>query len=243
MNETLKSLFERKSIRKFTDAPVSEEDKSLILQAAIEAPTAGCQSLCTMIDVTDQTLKERLSVLCDNQPFIAKAPMAVVFLADCRRWLDSYDYAGVPCRRPSAGDLAIASSDALIAAQNSVVAAWSLGIGSCYIGDILENAEDVSDLLNLDDYVFPAAMLVYGHPGEGQLERGKPKRIGRRFLVMENRLRRLSKEEHVEMYKERGDLEGKSFEVFIKAFCERKYMSDFALEMQRSVKKYLEKFE
>ena len=58
----------------------------------------------------------------------------------------------------------MAIQDAMIAAQNAVVAAESFGLGSCYIGDILENVEEHKRLFHLDDYVIPITMLVMGYP-------------------------------------------------------------------------------
>ena len=76
MNEVLRQLASRKSVRVYTGEPVTAEEKQAILQAAFDAPTAGGQQLYTIIDVTDQPLKERLADLCDHQPFIAQAPLA-----------------------------------------------------------------------------------------------------------------------------------------------------------------------
>lgn len=52
----------------------------------------------------------------------------------------------------------------MIAAQNAVVAAEALGLGSCYIGDIVENAEEVAALLDLPPYTMPLSMLIIGTP-------------------------------------------------------------------------------
>ena len=60
----------------------------------------------------------------------------------------------------------MACSDALIAAQNAVVAAESLGIGSCYIGDVLEQAEIHAELLDLPRHTLPVAMLCFGRPAQ-----------------------------------------------------------------------------
>ena len=68
----------------------------------------------------------------------------------------------------------LAVTDTAIAAQNAVTAAWSLGIGSCYIGDILEQVETHRTLLRLPEYVVPAALLVFGYPTQQQQEREKP---------------------------------------------------------------------
>ena len=139
MNPIIQALFNRKSVRAYLDRPIMPADRDLIIDAAIPAPTAGNQTLYTILDITDQALKDKLAVSCDNQPFIAKAPLVLIFLADCRKWLDCYRFANATPREPASGDFLLAASDALIAAQNAVVVASALGIGSCYIGDILEN--------------------------------------------------------------------------------------------------------
>ena len=136
-NEILQALSARKSVRVYTDEPVTEAERDAILQAAFQAPTAGNQQLYTILNITDPALKARLADLCDHQPFIAKAPLVLVFLADCRRWLQAYKAAGIEdVRTPGVGDLLLAMADTCIAAQNAVVAAESLGIGICYIGGL-----------------------------------------------------------------------------------------------------------
>lgn len=155
MNEVIRSLYDRKSVRVFTEQIITEDQKREILMAAMEAPTAGNQQLYTILDITDEELKQQMSVTCDNQPFIAKAPMVLVFCADFQKWYDAFAAGGAQPRKPGAGDLMLAVSDACIAAQNAVTAAWSLGIGSCYIGDIMENCEKHREMLNLPEYVFP----------------------------------------------------------------------------------------
>ena len=164
MNEIIRSLYERKSVRVFEERPIPAECKKEILLSAMQAPTAGNQQLYTILDITDQELKDKLSVSCDNQPFIAKAPLVLIFCADVLKWFDVFKEGGADPREPGCGDLILAIDDALIAAQNTVVAAESLGIGSCYIGDIMEQCELHRKMLRLPEYVFPAAMLVYGYP-------------------------------------------------------------------------------
>ena len=242
-NDIIRSLFTRKSVRQYEQRPIPQDEKNIILEAALQAPTAGNQNLYTILDITDRELKQALSQYCDNQPFIAQAPMALVFLADCRRWYDSYMLAGMTARPPGEGDLLLAVADAVIAAQNTVVAAESLGIGSCYIGDILEQEEKIREILALDEYVFPAAFVVYGCPTEAQKERPKPKRPPVSSIVLENRYRRLDEKEHRQMFLGKGSIKTEDdFTAYIKAFCERKYMSNFANEMNRSAKRYLEHF-
>lgn len=80
----------------------------------------------------------------------------------------------------------LAVCDAMIAAQNAVTAAESLGIGSCYIGDIMENCEAQRDLLHLPEYVFPVGMVIFGYPTEQQIRRPKPERVDMSYIVHEN---------------------------------------------------------
>lgn len=245
MNEILEQLKNRKSVRVFEDKLIDKDIKKEIVQAAFEAPTAGAMMLYTILDITDEVLKQKLAIICDNQPFIAKAPLVLIFLADYQRWYDAFDLEGCNPRKPGEGDILLACADAIIAAQNTVVAAESLGIGSCYIGDIIENCEEVRELLDFPDYVVPAAMVVYGYPVESQKTRKKPARFDEKYLVFENKYNRLTKEEHAEMHEKRNKKKGlidKKVAEDIKALCNRKYMSDFSLEMNRSAGEYLKKF-
>lgn len=240
MNEIIKSLYARKSVRVFTEQEISEENKREILQAAMEAPTAGNQQMYTILDITDRGLKEKLAVSCDNQPFIAKAPMVLVFCADYQKWYDAFVEGDAKPRHPGCGDLMLAVEDTVIAAQNAVVAAQSLGIGSCYIGDIMENCELHREMLQLPEYVFPAAMLVFGYPTKQQMERIKPKRCHLEDIVQENTYHRRNGEELRVMYEK--ELNNRTFEEWSQAFCTRKYNSDFSREMTRSVEEYLKVF-
>ena len=241
MNEILQAIYARKSVRVYTEEEIFSKDKESILQAALQAPSAGCQLLYTILDITDQEKKEKLAQLCDHQPFIAKAKMALVFCADCRKWLSFYKEAGLTPRNPGAGDLLLAVEDALIAAQNSVIVAESLGIGSCYIGDVMENAEAVTALLELPKYVYPACMLVFGYPTKQQKERKKPERFKLSDMVCENSYRDKTGQEIREMFSDRTGAQ--SYEEWMEAFWKRKYESVFAGEMNRSMEVYLQEYE
>lgn len=240
MNEIIQALHTRKSVRVFTDEPVGADVKREILAAAAQAPTAGCQQLYTILDITDQRLKTALADTCDHQSFIAKAPLVLIFCADCRRWYDAYLEAGCTPRKPGPGELMLAVSDTNIAAQNAVTASESLGLGSCYIGDIMELYEVHRSMLNLPEYVFPAAMLVIGHPTAQQQARPKPPRFDLKYIVHENAYHHLDGHELREMFD--GKTDGKDFDAWIAAFCKRKYNSDFSEEMSRSTWEYWKQF-
>ena len=241
MNDILQSLYRRKSVRVFEDQEISSNVKNAILKAAVMAPTAGNQQLYTILDITDQSIKDRLVDSCDHQPFIAGAKMVLIFCADCRKWHQAFQEAGCTPRKSGVGDLMLAVTDAAIAAQNAVAAAESMGVGSCYIGDIMENCEIHRGMLNLPECVFPCCMLVFGYPTRQQMERKKPERVAMEHIVHENGYREMNGEEYRRMFAARCGEKG--YDEWMRAFCKRKFDSDFSREMTRSVAEYMKDFQ
>ena len=231
MNVVMEQLHGRKSVRVYEDRPIEDTEKRAILEAALQAPTAGNMALYTILDITEPAIKEALSKSCDNQPFIATAPMVLIFCADYRRWYDVFCRYADDVRKPDVGDLFLAQADALIAAQNAVVAAQSLGIGSCYIGDITENFEYHRDLLKLPRYVVPAAMLCFGYPTEQQEQRQKPPRFAVEDMVCENGYKEA---DMARMLSQQTGRDEEQLADWVSRFCQRKWNSDFSREMSRS---------
>lgn len=240
MNQIIQSLFERKSVRSFTQKEIPEDIVQEILEASVQAPTAGNQQLYTILRISDEEKKHRLSISCDHQPFIVEAKLVLVYCADCLKWYTAYKIAGCEPRMLGEGDLMIAVCDAVIAAQNAVVAAQSYGIGSCYIGDIMENIEEQRDILGLPPYIFPAAMVVFGYPTKQQTERQKPKRVDMKYIVHTDKYEALPAADLEKMLSVHTGKQ--NYTSWLKSFCDRKYNSDFARELNRSVKKYLEDY-
>jgi FMN reductase (NADPH) len=249
VNEVMQTLLNRKSIRAYADRPISADAKTKIMSATLRAPTAGNMTLYSIIDITEQRIKDTLAQTCDDQPFIAQAPMVWLFLADYQRWMDyfrSSDVAQV-CRRrevsprqPAEGDLLLACCDAVIAAQTAVIAAEALGIGSCYIGDILEKYEEHRALFNLPDYAIPIALVCFGYPTEEQQQREQAPRFDPRFVVFENGYQRLSDAGFAEMYREREarwlrrKTKADDIENFGQFMYLRKFAANYTTEMNRS---------
>jgi FMN reductase (NADPH) len=181
MHETLTLIHNRRSIRSFSDRPIEPETLLALKEATLRAPTAGNMALYSIIEVEDPKKKEILARICDNQRMITKAPIVWVFLADTQKWVNYFFESGavkrgeessqITYRAPGFGDMHLCLQDAIIAAQNSVIAAEALGLGSCYIGDIIENFEELVELLDLKQYTIPATMVIFGYPkGEGPVK-------------------------------------------------------------------------
>ena len=234
MNEVIRQLYDRKSVRVYTERPIDQETKRAVLESALQAPTAGNMALYTILDITDPEIKQALAKSCDNQPFIATAPMVLIFCADYRRWYDVFCKFETDVRKPDTGDMFLAQADALIAAQNAAVAAHSLGLGSCYIGDITENFEYHRELLNLPQYVVPAAMLCFGYPTAQQLQREKPTRFRVEDMVHENGYNAEKSSEMSRMLQQQTGHNDEALADWVQRFCKRKWNSEFSREMSRS---------
>jgi len=232
--QTIGELFARKSVRAYAPRPLEPEVREAILAAAIQAPSAGNMSLYSILDITNQSIKDALAESCDHQPFIAEAPMVLIFCADYHRWYSVFREQEPQTRTPGVGDLFLAQADAIIAAQNAVVAAQSLGVGSCYVGDITERSEYHRELLHLPLYVVPAAMVCFGYPSQQQLKREKPRRFRVEDLVYENGYDCEKAAAMRQMLVERSGKDPEELEQWLRRFRIRKWDSAFSQEMSRS---------
>jgi FMN reductase (NADPH)/FMN reductase [NAD(P)H] len=251
VNPTLDLIARRTSTRVFAPTPIADAEKTAILSATFRAPTAGNMMLYSIVDVADQALKDRLAVTCDDQPFIAKAPWVLVFLADYQKWTDLFAHADVESLdgvehhvAPGLGDLMMACSDALIAAQTAVLAAESFGIGSCYIGDVLENGEEHARLLDLPPHTLPVAMVCFGRAAAHR----PPTPRYTDHMVHTDRYRRLDRGE---LEKASADLERTHAPHGLppgvanigQSIYQRKFISDYQAEMNRSTAWWLERWQ
>ena len=246
INEVIKVLNNRCTVRAYKPKPLTQEEIDTIIHGAMRAPTAGNMMFYSILEVKDQIMKEKLVKTCDNQPHIAKAPLVLIFLADMQRWYDFYHVSSVPelCvnknliyRTPEESDLLLACCDALIAAQNAVITAESLGIGSCYIADIIEHIEIHREMFYLPKWVFPIAMLCFGYPKQDPSKRILKQRFPKKFIHFINSYRRLDKEDFAEMFRnyEKETL-AENAENLGQDYYLQKTGSAFSQEMSRSVK-------
>jgi nitroreductase len=254
MNPVIETILKRKSMRAYEKKGIEAEIREELLRATLRAPTAGNLMLYSIVEVTDQHIKDKLVKSCDNQPFIARAPLVWLFLADYQRWFDYFIVSGVEqlceqqqirMRKPEEGDLFLACCDALIAAQTAVIAAESLGLGSCYIGDIMENYETHRELFDMPKYVFPICLVCFGYPTRQQMQREQTSRFHEKYILFENQYRRLNAQEFEAMFRETHEQAFHGREELAGArnvgqlIYNRKFNADFSKEMSRSVRAIL----
>lgn len=253
-NSTIDLLLNRRSIRAFADTVVNEETLQLLKTTTLRAPTAGNQCFYSIIEVKDTAVKHELAVLCDNQIMIEKAPIVWIFLADSLKWDNFYKEAGsvekgiqrgIQPRKLGLGDMHLSMQDAIIAAGYAQVAAEALGLGSCYIGDVIENHEKMVKLLNLKPQAMVACMLIMGYPKEGALNGRQTKRCPNDSVFMTDSYKEMHLSDLQYAYKAQEQqfqkIEG--CDNIADRYYFRKHMSPFMEEMNRSAKKMIKEWE
>lgn len=164
-NETLRVLMERASCRAFQDRKIEPEVLEKVLAAGMQAPTGGNLQPYSIIKVEDEAKRARISELCGGQPFIAKAPIDLIFCIDMHRLERWADLEAAPfTARFAFRHFWIALQDTMCCAQNLCTAADGMGLGSVYVGSVLECFRELIDMLRLPRGVFPVVLLSLGYP-------------------------------------------------------------------------------
>lgn len=166
MNETIQLLLHHRSIRGFSNENISREKIDLLIQAAQHAPTNNFLQQYSIIDVTDEMKKKTLAKI-GNQTYIAESNRLFVITADLHRNAEIAQEKGKSTEVLGSFDYFLRSlSDAFISAQNIVIAAESMGLGTVYLGSILNDTQAVIDLLHLPKYTFPVVGIAMGYPDQ-----------------------------------------------------------------------------
>ncbi len=161
----IETMLTHRSVRRYTDQPVSPEIVDSILVAAQSAPTSSSQNAWSVVVVRDESKKRHLQELTGANRFINYAPVFLVFIADLSRQVVmakdlDLPHAGLQYQEA----LLVATMDATLAAQNAVVAAESLGLGTCFVGGVRNSISEISAALDLPDFAYPVVGLALGYP-------------------------------------------------------------------------------
>jgi FMN reductase (NADPH) len=173
MNETIRLLNRHRSIRRYTQAGISEEELEAIIQAAQMASSSSGVQAYSVIAVTDPAIQKTLGELCGNQPYVSGCPLFLVWCADLNRLETAVELVrGKEVEVvQNTENFLIATVDTALAAQNAAVAAESLGYGIVYIGGIRNRIAEVAELLGLPELVYPVFGMCLGHPAEDPILR------------------------------------------------------------------------
>ena len=165
--DTIAAILTRRSIRLFTQQPVSEEDIHTLLCCAMQAPSAGNAQLWQFLILTDRALLDRIREFHPFAEALETAPLAILVCSD-----DRFE------KRPGRWVL-----DCSAASQNILLAAHAQGLGAVWLAihPDRERIEDIQQLFKLPDAVHPVSLIAVGHPDEkvDPSNNFKPERIHR----------------------------------------------------------------
>jgi nitroreductase len=166
MNETIELLKSHRSIRKFKPDVISQQIIDELIRAGQCAATSSFIQACTVIQVTDPALRDKLCDAAASQPYVKEAPVFLVFCADMQRHQLACDMHRAEMRSGYTEQFLTASLDCALFAQNVLIAAESLGLGGCYIGALRNKIAEVDNLLGLPDKVYPVFGMCLGYPDQ-----------------------------------------------------------------------------
>lgn len=164
MNQTIKTQQAHRSIRSYTDAPVSDEMLDAIITAAHCAPTSMNMQEISLVVVRDAAHRARIAELAGGQKWIAQAPVFIAIVLDFHKTdLGLRKTGKTQLIHESMEGFGVAAVDAGIALGTMITAAESLGLGIVPIGGIRRNPQGMIDLLQLPPLTFPLVGLSIGH--------------------------------------------------------------------------------
>ncbi|MFQ6068328.1 MAG: nitroreductase family protein [Candidatus Bathyarchaeia archaeon] len=165
-NPVLENISRRRSIRRFKPKPVSRKAINQIVEAAQRAPTACGMQTYSFILITNQQIRKEIYNAIGEQQWMKQAPVWIMICADMTRQLQLFKLLRVETRFGPLSMLLSAVIDAALAAENMVIAADALGLGSVFIGSVWGNLKGVAKILKLPKSVLPIVLICLGYPNE-----------------------------------------------------------------------------
>lgn len=165
MNEVIQKMESHASVRKYKKDEISKETVERMIIAAQHAASSHFVQAYSVVYVTDEMVKEKLADLSGNR-HVKDCSAFFVICADLKRLEHACKKHEMEIQNETTENFVVATVDASLFAQNLALAAESLGYGICYIGGIRNNPEEVSELLQLPDKVYPVFGMTVGVPDE-----------------------------------------------------------------------------
>ena len=200
MNEVIKQLQNRRSVREFTGETIKEEDLKIILATAQRAANSVNGQQTSLIIIKDNEKLEKIAELCGGQKHIIETGAFVFVLVDFHHGVYAANSVGKRNIGPKSADgLLVGAVDAGIMVNALQTAAHALGYGTTVIGAIRKATKEFIKMLELPEYVFPIVGTTIGVPVERKLTRVKP-RVPLDTFVFEDTYNAKKVEEGVEFH-------------------------------------------
>ena len=163
-NSQLTGLAAHRSHRAFTAEPVPPALLRALLASAFSAPAKSDLQQSCVVHVGNHSVQARIASLIPSMPWIADAPVLLVFCGDNRRIRRICELRGTPFANDHLDSFLNAAVDAGLVMAGFIHAAQAAGLGCCPLSAVRNHAAAIAEMLALPDYVFPVAGMVAGYP-------------------------------------------------------------------------------
>lgn len=169
----LETILNHRSIRKFTEQPISEELLRTLFEAGMAGSSSGFLQSASIIRVTDKQLRYEIRRICADaqdakegekygHPYVEHCAELLIYCMDNQRHLQVVPNAQIDWTEVTL----VGAIDSAIMAQNLLVAAESLGLGGVYLGSVRNDINRLSELLQLPAGVVPMFGMALGYPDQ-----------------------------------------------------------------------------
>ncbi len=156
----------RRTIRKYQDKDIPEAMLNELIETAARAATMGGIQLYSVVVTRSEKGRAALSPLHFGQPMVKNAPVVLTFCADFNRFTKWCEQRKADPGYDNFLSFVNAASDTLLFTQNFCTLAEEAGLGTCYLGTTIYNAQGIIDALCLPKLTFPIATITVGWPAE-----------------------------------------------------------------------------
>ena len=164
--EELANILNHRSHRRYKDEPISDKLLEVLLAAAFSAPAKSDLQQSSVVVIRDKEKQEAIADMIPAMPWLRTCPVLMIFLGDSRRIRRICEMRNKTFANDHLDAFLNAALDAGLVLMNFIRAAEAAGLGCCPISVIRNHIEEVAQLLELPDFVFPVAGMTAGYPSD-----------------------------------------------------------------------------
>ncbi|MEC7807214.1 MAG: nitroreductase family protein [Pseudomonadota bacterium] len=164
--DELTNILNHRSHRRYKDEPISDKLLEVLLAAAFSAPAKSDLQQSSVVVIRDKEKQEAIADMIPAMPWLRTCPVLMIFLGDSRRIRRICEMRNKTFANDHLDAFLNAALDAGLVLMNFIRAAEAVGLGCCPISVIRNHIEEVAQLLELPDFVFPVAGMTAGYPSD-----------------------------------------------------------------------------